>query len=300
MEAYITNSNAKSIVYNLDISSIDTSKEIFRIAFKWFSEYEIRGLLAFRLLFENPELFFQQYVKRKPIDNKQYIFEGKLPSYHSNPNCGRLLSKFHNYKIPEEIKILGDEKINEFRRWFVENMDSYEKDPNFFVERMRMRFNLEKRPEVVNYDNSGIETIENLNLEELDKAITSKINEAEFFYKSSEKNKIILDNFGKFAFIYKERKTPKNNNTNYSNEEIWDVLQKFEQEYKGPIIKLLREYYRVKYNPEIKFEGKLLEQLGFNLCSQCLNDANKPKSENEKMEDLAIKIRKIMDEYNKL
>lgn len=48
MEAYIINSNAKSIVYNLDVSSIDTSKEIFRINFKWFSGYEIKGLLAFR------------------------------------------------------------------------------------------------------------------------------------------------------------------------------------------------------------------------------------------------------------
>lgn len=305
MEAYITKANAKNIVFNLDFSVIDTKIEIFRIEFKWFSGYEIRSILAYRLLFENPELFFQKYIKKKAVDTKQYIFENKLPSYHSNMDCGRLLSKFHNYKIPEEIKKQGNDKINEFRIWFIENIESFEKDSEFFAERLRMRFNLERTPEVVNYENSGVETFNNLNVEELDKAIINKIENAEKFYNQSEKNKIILDNFGKCAFIYKEKKVPTNNSTGYSNQEIWEVLKTFDTAFKEPIISLLREYYRVKFNPEMKFEGKLLEQLGFLHCNQCQNDILYERADEnpvDKKEDLFKEWENLWDsiyKYNK-
>lgn len=297
MEAYITKSNAKNIIFNLDVSVIDTQKEIFRIEFKWFSGYEIRSILAYRLLFENPELFFQKYVKKKAVDTKQYIFENKLPSYHSNENCGRLLSKFHNYKIPDEIKEQGNEKILEFRTWFIANIDSYEKDPNYFAERLRMRFNLERRPEVVNYENSGVENFKNLNVEELDKEIVRHIENAERFYNQSEKNKIILDNFGKCAFLYKEKKVPNTNNTGYSNQEIWEVLKTFDIEFKEPIISLLREYYRVQFNPEMKFEGKLLEQLGFLHCNQCENDILNERANESFAEKMKRMVEKEMEKY---
>lgn len=291
MEAYITKSNAKNIIFNLDVSVIDIQKEIFRIEFKWFSGYEIRSILAYRLLFENPNLFFQKYLKKKAIDTKQYIFANKLPSYHSNENCERLLSKFLNYKIPDEIKEQGDEKIMEFRAWFIENIESFEKDPVFFAERLRMRFNLEIRPEVVNYENSGVQTFNNLNMEELDKLIVKKIENSESFYNQSEKNKIVLDNFGKCAFLYKEKKVPTSNNTAYSNQEIWEVLKEFDTEFKEPLISLLREYYRVQYNPEMKFEGQLLEQLGFLHCNQCENEILN-KSANESAE---VKMQKLFE-----
>lgn len=297
MEAFITNSNAKSIVYNLDVNTIDVEGEIFRIEFKWFSIYEVKGLLAFKLLFEDPEKFFQQYKKRKAIDTKQYIFEGKLPSYHLKPNCERLLSRFHNYKIPDEIKAQGDGKIAEFRLWFAENMDSLEKDPAFFLERMRMRFNLSVRPEVVDYENSGVETVENLNLEELDKRISELIENANHFYISDLKNTTILNHFGKFAFIYRTRKSPNPNNSGYSDEEIWKVLQKFDNTYKTPIITLLREYYRIKYNPEIKFEGKLLEQLGFQPCNQCENDYYRELQQMPFAEKLKRDLENIIKQY---
>lgn len=277
MEAYITNANAKKLVYNLDMNSIDIDKEIFKINFKWFNQYEIKSLLAFRLLFEDPKLFFEKYEKRIPVDTKQYIYEGKSPSYHYYDECPRLLSQFNNYKIPEEIKDQGDDKIAEFRFWFIENIDSLETTPDYFYERLRMRFKLIQSPEVVNYKNSGVENFDNLNLDELENRIITLIEHANEFYLSSEKNRIILDHFGKSSFIYKEKKNPNSNNSGYSNKEIWDVLRKFDTEYKSPIMHLLREYYRVKYNPDIKFEGILLERLGYKLCAQCESQHLKDK-----------------------
>jgi len=269
MKAYITNSNSKRIVFRLDLENIDVNEEIYHLEFKWFSKYEIKSILAFKLLFKNPEEFFIKYRKKKILDTKQYIYEGQSPAHHLTPDCERILSSFHNYKIPEEIKEKGEEKIKEFREWFKEHSYLMEDAMDLFLERMRLKFGLKEKPEIVNYNNSGVEVIDNLNLEELETEINNKIEKTNDFYKSSRKIKIILDNFGKSSFIYKNKKEPYNNETEYGNEEIWEVLREFENEYKNPITFFLREYYRVKYNPELEFEGTLLEQLGFEPCHQC-------------------------------
>ena len=269
MKAYITNSNSKQIVYNLDTSNINTDDEIFHIDFDWFSQYEIRGLLAFKMLFQNPDEFFKQYRKKKTYDRKEYVYEGQAPAHHNSPNCDRILSSFHNYKLPEEIKKKGEDAIIEFRNWFKEHSYLMEDKMDLFLDRLRWKFKLESRPEVVDYKNSGVEIIQNLNLNELEREIEKKIKSANDFYTSSGKIQTILDHFGAFAFIHKNRQPPRENSTNYSNEEIWGVLKEFDEEFKTPIIFLLREYYKIKYNPELEFEGYLLEQLGFEPCRQC-------------------------------
>ena len=72
METYITKFNSKRIIQDLDLKNFDVSGEIFRIEFKWFNNYEIKELLAFKMLFANPEEFFKLYIKR-PKDSKKYI-----------------------------------------------------------------------------------------------------------------------------------------------------------------------------------------------------------------------------------
>lgn len=269
MKAYITKSNSKSIVYKLDFDSIDLNEEVYHVDFKWFSKYEIKGLLAFKMLFKSPEQFFKKYKPKKTLDTKQYVFEGQAPAHHIDPNCERILSSFHNYKIPEEVKEKGEESVEEFRSWFKENSYLLEDKMDFFLDKLRWKFGLSERPEAIDYKNSGVDLIENLNLEELESRIETKIRESNKFYQSTSKNKVILDNFGQYSFLYKEKKDPYGNNTNYSKEEIWAVLEEFDVEYKTPLTLLLREYYRVKYNPELEFEGSLLEQLGFAPCRSC-------------------------------
>jgi hypothetical protein len=269
MKAYVTNSNAKSIIYKLDVDSIDTNQAIYKIDFRWFSNYEVKSLLAFKLLFQNPEEFFKKYKRKKAIDKKEFVFEGHLPSHHNTPDCERLLANFFNYKIPDEIKSKGDNAITEFREWFKEHMYLMEDRMDFFLNRMKWKFDLKERPKVVDYKNSGAEQIESMDLETLEKRIELLIKNANNFYTSNHKHKVVLDNFGRNSFIWREKKSPFNNNTNYTNEQIWEVLKEFEETYKTPIANLLREYYRVKFNPELEFEGCLLEQLGFQPCRKC-------------------------------
>jgi hypothetical protein len=54
--------------------------------------------------------------------------------------------------------------------------------------------------------------------------------------------------------------------------EIKEFLKKYDVQFKIPAKDLLIEYFRVKFNPELKFEGKLLEQLVFKLCGLCYNE----------------------------
>ena len=265
----LTNSNSKRIVYKLNLDNFDASEEIFHIKFKWFSKYEKKGLLAFKLLFQNPEEFFRKYKPRKAIDTRQYVFEGQASAHHKDPSCERILSSFHNYKLPEEIKEKGEEAIQEFRNWFKEHSHLMEDKMDLFLDKLKWKFGLEERPDVVDYKNSGVEIIENLNLEELESEIENKIEKTISWYNSSNKIRVMLDNFGVSSYIYKDKRKPYYNRTNYSNKEIWTVLREFEEEYKTPITFMLREYYKVKYNPELKFEGSLLEQLGFEPCRQC-------------------------------
>ena len=49
--------------------------------------------------------------------------------------------------------------------------------------------------------------------------------------------------------------------------------------FKQPLKNLLIEYYRLKFNPDIKMDGKFLEALGFKECSCCVKH-NKDNNRN--------------------
>ena len=51
--------------------------------------------------------------------------------------------------------------------------------------------------------------------------------------------------------------------------QISEVLKRFEIEYKRLLISLLKEYYRLKYNPNLVFEENILSGLGFRQCKVC-------------------------------
>lgn len=269
MKVYITSSNAKRFINQVSLIDIDKTEEIYKIEFRWFNSYEIKDLLAFKLLYKNPEDFFKKYIKVKPISKNDNSFVGTKPAYHNIQNCEKLLSNFIKIKIPNKILVQGDKKINEFKVWDKDNSYLKSNQLDLFLNMMKKQFNLIETPEIEEFKNSGVEKKEDLNLNDLEIKIESLINAANNFYKKNSKNKIILDHFGVNSFIWKAEKEPYVNNTQYSNSEIWEILKEFDLNYKIHISELLKEYYKVKYNPELKFEGQLLEQLGFVPCWTC-------------------------------
>ena len=107
-------------------------------------------------------------------------------------------------------------------------------------------------------------------LRTIDFHINSRKEAGKYYYANSKHTKI-LKQYSKFAFLGTYNEPLYNNNTGYSDEEVKSFLVIYEEKFKRPIKDMLRNYYRVKFNPELEMEGYLLDQLGFRPCSHCFS-----------------------------
>jgi hypothetical protein len=269
--AYITLSNTNKIIFKTNLKNLNLAGELYKIPIYFFSKYEENALLAIKELLKNPEKYFNEiYIPYVPVDTLKFVYEGKNPSYHKFADCPRLHSVYENFEIPTEIRELGKEKINEFRIWF-ETVKHLLDEPEKFVMRLRLKWGIETNPNAIIISNSGSTEIENLNIEDLERKIDLTIKNAGKFYYENEKNKTILHKFSKFTYLaYKAEKIEKNE-TIYSDEEIKILLKDYDNKFKRPLKGMLIEYYRLKHNPNINFEGTILEKLGFKQCGHCHN-----------------------------
>ncbi|MEH1009436.1 hypothetical protein VDP25_16985 [Winogradskyella sp. ECml5-4] len=278
--AYLTKSNSLRIIASIDFKKIgNMNGNVYKKPIYFFSYYEKNNLLGLKELLKDPENFIREYYV--PIENKdklKYVFEGGKPAYHSNHDCSRLNSNFRNFEIPEEIRERGKPEVERFRKWFKENQYLLEK-PDVFVARIFIAFKIKINPKAIDYDNSGVEVIDNLNLQELESRIDKYISQAgQYFNKADNEKKEIIRKFQKFTFLAYSENDIKNNDTRFSDVAIKKFLKQYDSHFKKPIKELLIEYYRVLHNPDLKFEGNLLEQLGFKPCKSCVEDVMYNKS----------------------
>ncbi len=267
--AYITLANAEKIVFNVNIKSLDLTGNIYKQPIYFFSKYEENCLLAIKEFLKNPEFFFNEiYVPVALKDTCSFVYEGNEPAYHNKNNCPLLLSDYLNYEIPEAIKEQGFEAVKIFRRWFKENEYLLDK-PDVFVMRLELAWGIRTHPNSIKKENSGSIEKENYNLAELEKTIDSLIKKAGKYYYACTKNTTILKRFSKYTHIAYINDHIKNNYTGYKDEEIKSFLKDYYEQFKKPLKSLLIEYFRLKLNPELKFEGYLLEQLNFKPCRMC-------------------------------
>ena len=232
---------------------------------------EKRSLLAYKELMEHPEEFVTDvYQIAQRHDNEGFVYnEYSHPCYHSSPTCERLLSEYRNWPIPKEIKDRGEDAVRSFRAWFREHQDLLERDPEAFQMRLYMRFGILVSMSEIVIPNSGVTEMENLNLDTLAQEIDDLLKGAGRFYYANDKNNAILRIYSKRTFLCHREQPLTDNTTGYSDEEVKELLQNYETTYKDPIKRLLYEYYRVKFNPELSMEGLLLERLGLHACCEC-------------------------------
>lgn len=292
---HITLANTNKIVFNSEIKKLDLSGEIYKLKIYFFSKYEENALLAIQELLKDPEKYFTEiHVPYKPIDTFTYVYEGKHPAYHKATDCPRLNAKYENFEIPNDIKEKGEQTVKEFRSWF-ETVKHLLETPDVFVMRLQARWNIITNPKAISRNNSGSNEIEKLTIKELEEKIDSKIKEAGRFYYANSKNTEILKRFSKCTFLAYKDSSIYNNNAQYSDSEVKKLLKKYDSEFKKPLKKMLIEYYRLKFNPEIKMEGEILEQLGFKPCGICYNEyisieelLGKPVTKENKSEDEGV------------
>lgn len=277
---YITLSNAKRIVFNkTELKTLNLNGQVYEKPIYFFSYYEKNSLLAIKELLKDPEKFFTEIYKPIHIkDTYRFVFKEKKPAYHYYLECERLQSDFQNYEIPEKIRKKGIDEIMRFRKWFIEHKHLLDR-PDVFAMRMELAFGISVNPKAINYENSGCNEIENLNLDELRQKIDTLLKEAGRYFYQSEKNKTILNKFSKYTFLAYRQDEIRINDTEYQDEEIKRFLRDYNERFKKPLKKMLIEYYRIKHNPELKLEGYLLEQLGFRPCRHC----HENKFETDKM-----------------
>lgn len=268
--AYLTISNSIQILKQIDEKQFQHQEgTIYKKPIFFFGEYEKNILLGLQELWKDPENFIANYYNPIKVEDKlKYVFEGTHPAYHLDASCPRLNSNFKNFEIPQEIKNKGASEVLKFRKWFKANMHLMEK-PKIFTMKLFHAFNIQINPRAIDYENSGIEEKENLNLSQLEERIDSLLRDASNFWRENPNKQGVIRRFQKYTFLGYRLEEIYNNDTGLSDIELKEFLREYDAKFKKPIKDLLIEYYRVKLNPDLKFEGKLLEQLGFRPCGTC-------------------------------
>ena len=273
MEALITKSNAERIIKQMDQSEFDIIDFKNDMKFKWFNKWELKQLKAFSMLFSKPDEFFSKYVPLSRNDSKQFVFNSGRSAFHLDEGCEKMLSDFRNVLIPEEILKTG--RKDEFIAWCKGKTELFEKYPDQFKLRLKIKFGLSMDP-FVRFDNSGYESFDNYSVAELDQAIDQKILEVQELMEASNLYFEVISVFGIQSFNYKYPSMINLAKLSISVniDEVIEILKSFELNIKKPLVRLFQHYYRMKNNRDLKFKSDILLTLGFNPCSKCCSVRN--------------------------
>lgn len=285
---YITKANFRRILKTIRLSEIgDISGEVYKMPIYFLSSWEVKYLLTMQALLKNPEHFaIEVYKPIENIDTFQYVYESDQPSsYHTDINCEKLNSGFKNFEIPFEIierankqggEELAKSQVHKFRNWFLKYNKLFVDEPENFLKKLDIDWNVQRSLKEVTKNNSGIKDFDNYNMEQLETEIDKIISDAGNYFMSNPDKQDIIRRFQKLTFLAYKPEAIAINNTRLNDKELKMFLKDYDEQFKKPIKYLLIEYYRVKYNPDLSFEGKILEKLNFRQCSYCQNN-NPPK-----------------------
>lgn len=238
-----------------------------------FARWEVNDLLVYKSFCKNTEKAIYKYHRiEKPHDSYRYVQPERSPSYHNNCDCERLQAEFERIKIPDEIFDQGIEKIKEFRKWWKENESLRLTKPDAFVFKLNIAFGTDIHSfEVETKSNSGFAEFDNASVEIINDNIYHQLDDLFSWAKEDKKRTDIFIRFAYLSYIGNNPNKPiMYNPTQYSEEDIKKVLR-YVHPRKMDIIKDLKDLYLKTYNPELKFDRKLLDVLGFEPCAMCYN-----------------------------
>jgi hypothetical protein len=296
--AFITQSNLRDITYRYKLP--ETLKgQLYKKKIDFFNKNDRNRLLLIRKLIDNTsKLMTGSWKEIKPKNSRDLVFESN-PSCHFSMSCELLNNDYENFYIPKEILDKGDEKTNEFKKWFKSNKHLLDGKADVFEYRWRAKWNFSVNVKKIYIENSGISMFENISIKQVETNIDFLLKEAQELIDTYP---AIIKKYGKFAKESLSRKTYTNNDTVFSDLEIREVLLKLEIEIKEPLRRLLVNWYRAKQNPELNFDIKILDQLGFKSCPVCSSKINTEKysiESHDTNEVLFNELRKLRSEISK-
>ncbi len=252
---YITKGNVTKIISLIDVTKLpnnfgELKGKVYKQTITFFSVLELNNLLLRKEFYRKPNSFIEFYQKiDKKEDTYKYTYEGGTPAYHLALDCPRLNSNFDSYEIPIEIQEKGKEAVIRFRQFFAQNKVLLDTNPDAFYGKMTTAFALQTLLKPVDYKNSGPELIEIGNLQDLEETINKLLTDfQELCWKSTPEKKAMINKFARLTFLAfppHNQKDIKNNETGFSDKEIRDFLKDFAENYKLPIIKYLKDFYRI-------------------------------------------------------
>lgn len=333
MLVYITKHNFSKIVRKIPLNSVNLDGQLYEryniILDTIFSKYEKTELLLYKILSEDPKRFLDEvYTKvQEKEDTYTWVYEEKKkPCYHGSPNCPRLTSPFENYKIPLPIKYKGiitvkalehivlkelsdleqiivRKNVDLYRNWwYSEGENLYKSNLSTFLMRVNMKFQPE--PRIIDIkefkqENSGIVEFDNCTLSEIERRIDEIITAQKDYFKANEKHSSILRAYVKCTYhVLVKDYIPRLNSCIYSDEDIKAILKEYDEKFKVPLKILLKNYFRIKNNPELKIESNILDGLGFVPCGfpDCFLKFNDVDLQ-IKNKNFTVVVNDIKDEY---
>ncbi len=152
--AYLTKYNLSKLCQKLqtkDEISLDMflehiyeDKEISYIL----NKREIEYLFVYKMLLDDENKFILEYYNEVPEkeDTKNMVFsKGGKMKYHLSNSCSLLKKDFLDFNIPEDIKSIGDDAVEEYREWFksnnfAEKFKSKEIDKNYIIRAFNLKY----------------------------------------------------------------------------------------------------------------------------------------------------------------
>jgi len=129
-------------------------------------------------------------------------------------------------------------------------------EDKFYI-RLEAQFFLKNSPKRIHRDNTGTIAQHNMDLNEVKNRIDKLLVEAEEFRNRDEETRRMIKNKGYGTHRVKEAK------------EEGTALYIWHNEYKNSLKSYLQTYFRIRFNPELRFYGRLLDELGFIKCAHC-------------------------------
>jgi hypothetical protein len=268
---FITKSNAISMCYRTPTLYI-AIENIFKKELWPLSKPEQQRLTSIKKILENDVLPIDKNFRIRPpsTDTKTFLYEkeGGKPAYHRVYNCNSLHSDYKNYKLPVEIAKCGNaEKIEEFRTFTKENLETLEENPQKFEMMAQARFFLKNSTGMTRLqeENSGVVNIEEINLETLEKSIDDLLQQADKYKNKTSNHASVIDKHGNTY--------PK---PSLETEEDNEILSEWNN-IKSNIKRACISYFMITTHPDLNFKTPFLEQLGFKPCPIC----HTPESEED-------------------
>jgi hypothetical protein len=270
------------------LEHIYDDKELYVI----FNKRDLVYLFKYKLILEDENKFCIEYFQPIPEreDTKEWVFnKGGKTKFHADANCKLLKKDYIDFHIPNEIRELGLDAIDEYRQWFQSNnfAEKYKAkaiSKDFII----LAFN-SKYPKLYGIaliaNNSNLLVVEkpNSNNVKVEKEFDYACFKGRLDYLKTKfnhefpcKNTRILSKFrhlsGKPDIAIKEALSDIFSEDFATNYGINKINNKFNsaKEIINEIISLLLEYLRWKFDfKEKEFDKVTLETFGLECCRAC-------------------------------